>query len=111
MINKIKRRKQLVALLLFLSVVLFSHGQDTIVKKRYLDSIKNQLAIYTVSSYTHLNLYDRAESERLRVQVELDKTKNTLDYVVWRRRRENFNYSISFLFLIGMSFFTITKFK
>jgi hypothetical protein len=111
MINKLKRKKQLMVLLLLLLTFIFSHGQDTLVRKKYLDSVKNQLAIYTVTSYTHLNLYDKCENDRLKLQVEFERTKGTLDYILWRRRKENLSYGVGFLFLMGLSFFTITRFK
>lgn len=111
MINKIKRKKKLAILLLLLFCIIFSHGQDTLIRKKYLDSIKNQLAIYTVTSYTHLNLYDRSEADRKRVYIELQVTKNKLDGVLWRRRKDNINYGIVFVFLMGLSFFTVTRFK
>lgn len=85
------------------------YGQDTLVKKKYLDSVKNQLAIYTMTSYTYLNLYDKAENEKLRIQAELDKSKNTLDYVMWRRRRENLQIGGMFLGMIILSFITVTQ--
>lgn len=112
MINNIfKRKKQLAILFLLIFVVLFSGGQDTLVRKKYLDSVKNQLAIYTVTSYTHLNLYDKAENEKIQIQAELDRTRGTLNYIMWRRRRENLNYGIAFIFLMGLSFFAVTRFN
>lgn len=78
--------------------------QDTIVRKRYLDSLKNQLAIYTLSSYTYLNLYDKSEFEKSQLKVTLEKTENTLNYILWRRRKENRQMMY---FFIGLGVFTI----
>jgi len=95
----------LVLLLLFGSC----YGQDTLVKKKYLDSVKNQLAIYTMTSYTYLNMYDKAENEKLRIQKELDKSRNALDYVMWRRRKENLQIGGMFLGVIILSFVMVTQ--
>jgi hypothetical protein len=109
MINKIKRKKQLAILLLLIFVALFSSGQDTLVRKKYLDSVKNQLAIYTVTSYTYLNMYDKSENEKLRMQAELDRYKKSLDYVMWRRRRENLQIGGAFLGVMIMSFIMVVQ--
>lgn len=89
--------------------MLFSRGQDTLVRKKYLDSVKNQLAIYTMTSYTYLNLYDKVENEKLRMQTELDKYKKSLDYVMWRRRRENLQIGGAFLGVMIMSFIMVVQ--
>ena len=111
MINNIKRKKQLVVLLLLIFSVLFSSGQDTLVRKKYLDSVKNQLAIYTVTSYTYLNMYDKSENEKLRLQKDIERYKNSLDYVVWRKRRENLKIGGAFLGMMVMSFVMVIKFS
>ena len=85
------------------------YGQDTLVRKKYLDSVKNQLAIYTMTSYTYLNLYDKAENEKIRIQTELDRSKNTLDYVMWRRKRENLQIGGMFLGVLVLSFIMVTQ--
>ena len=111
MINKIKRKKQLVVLLLLIFAVLFSSGQDTLVRKKYLDSIKNQLAIYTVTSYTNLNLYDRAVNDKLRIESELDKYKKSFQGLLIRRRNENLKIGGAFLGVMLMSFIMVIKFS
>mgnify|MGYP006943398413 CR=1 FL=1 len=88
---------------------MFSNGQDTLVRKKYLDSVKNQLAIYTVTSYTYLNMYDKSENEKLRMQAELDRYKKSLDYVMWRRRRENLQIGGAFLGVMIMSFIMVVQ--
>lgn len=111
MINKLKRKKQLVALLLFLLTVVFSYGQDTLIRKKYLDSVKNQLAIYTVTSYTHLNMYDQEHNDKIKIEVELDRTKSTLNYVIWRRRRENMQIGLGVFGMMILSFIMVIKFS
>lgn len=111
MINKLKRKKQLIFLLLLIFVVLFSKGQDTLIRKKYLDSIKNQLAIYTVTSYTHLNLYDRSQADLKNLGIKYQIGQNEFTDLVEKRRRENINYGISYAFLIALSFFTVHQFN
>ena len=111
MINNIfRKKKQLAILLLLIFVVLFSHGQDTLVKKKYLDSVKNQLAIYTVTSYTHLNMYDRVSNEKLQIEEDLKKAKNTVDYLMWRKRKTNLETGAFIFGMMVMSFVMVIKF-
>jgi hypothetical protein len=93
---------------MFLSINVFGQiKSDTVVRKKYLDSLKNQLAAYTLGSYTYLNLYDQAEAEKKELKIKLEKTENTLDYILWRRRRENIQTGAFFVALGG---FIITSF-
>lgn len=111
MINKLKRKKQLIFLLLLLFAVLFSSGQDTLIRKKYLDSVKNQLAIYTVTSYTHLNMFDRSQDELRKLGIKYQIGQNQFTELIEKRRRENINYGISYAFLIALSFFTVVQFN
>jgi len=111
MLTKLRTKKQIVIILLLIFAMLFSKGQDTLVRKKYLDSVKNQLAIYTVTSYTYLNMYDKSENEKLRMQTDLEKYKRSLDYVVWRRQRENLRIGGAFLGMMIMSFIMVVKFS
>lgn len=111
MINNLKRKRKLIIVLLFLLTFIFSNGQDTSIRKKYLDSIKNQLAIYTVTSYTHLNMYDKSENEKLRIQTELERYKKSFDHVGWKRRRENLRIGVAFLGMMIMSFVMVIKFS
>jgi hypothetical protein len=111
MINKFKKTKRLVLLLLFLLAFILSHGQDTLVKKRYLDSVKNQLAIYTVTSYRYLNMYDKSENDKLKMKEEINTCVNRYNYLAKKRRRERTGTSIAFLSVMIISFLMIIKLK
>ena len=53
--------------------------QDTLVKKKYLDSLKYQLSLYSLTSYNHLNMYDRAETEKNKLKTKLDITDRKIN--------------------------------
>lgn len=82
------KRKLLFTLLLSL-VVGLSNGQDTTVRRKYLDSVKNQLAIYTVSSYTNLTLYNKGIEEKNAMQQEYDRVKELNEEYTSRKNRRN----------------------
>lgn len=112
MINSIFiRKKQFTILLLLICAMLFSRGQDTLIRKKYLDSVKNQLAIYTVTSYTNLNMYDKAVNDKLKVESELDKYKISFEKLVIRRKNENLKIGGAFLGVMLMSFIMVIKFS
>jgi len=97
---------KLLAILVLLSMNVSGQVRmDTVVRKKYLDSLKNQLAAYTLGSYTYLNLYDRAEADKKELKIKLEKTENTLNYILWRRRRENLQMGAFFValgvFMVG----------
>lgn len=87
------------------------YAGDTTVSKRYLDSVKNQLAIYTVTSYTHLNLYDRSQEEFRKLAIKYQIGQDQFTNLIRRRRRDNINYGISFIFLMTLSFITVIQFN
>lgn len=109
MLIKLKTKKQITIILLLILTVLLSKGQDTLIRKKYLDSVKNQLAIYTVTSYTHLNMYDKVANEKLQIEQDLKKAKNTLDYLVWRKRRTNLQTGVFIFGMMVMSFIMVIK--
>ena len=90
--------------LLFLLIAIFSKGQktDTIVRRKYLDSIKNQLALHTTGYYTYLNLFDRAENDRKKVYLSLQATQNKLADMKEAWRRQNLLHGVVFV-LIGIA--------
>ena len=98
MLVKINKRKQLVLLLLLLVIVTFGKGQktDTTVKKRYLDSVKNQLALHATGYYTYLNLYERSENDRKKVYVSLQAVKNELKYTEEAWKKQNTLHGVFF---------------
>jgi hypothetical protein len=102
MINNIKRTKQLVFILLLSLTVIFSYGQDTIVRRKYLDSLKNQLALHVTGYYTYLNLFDRAENDRKKIYITLQATQNRLADVEEAWKRQNTLHGIFFA-VVGLT--------
>jgi hypothetical protein len=102
MINNIKRTKQLIFILLFLLTVIFSYGQDTIVRRKYLDSIKNQLALHVTGYYTYLNLFERAENDRKKIYITLQATQNKLADTEEAWKRQNTLHGIFFV-VVGLT--------
>lgn len=111
MLETFKKKKQFILLLLMLLVFIFSNGQDTLVKKRYLDSVKNQLAIYTVTSYKYLNMYDKSENDKLKLKQDLNLAYEKYNYIFQKRRKENVGAGIGFLSMMVISFLMIIKFS
>jgi hypothetical protein len=96
MINSIKRTKQLVFILLLLLTVIFSYGQDTTIRRRYLDSVKNQLALHMTGYYTYLNLYERSENDRKKIYMSLQATQNELAYTQEAWKKQNTLHGVFF---------------
>ena len=69
---------------------------DTIVRKKYLDSIKNQLALHTTGYYTYLNLFDRAENDRKKIYITFQATQNKLADVEEAWKRQNIIHGLFF---------------
>lgn len=88
MINSLRFKRRVTLLFLLLLAFLFSSGQDTLVRRKYLDSVKNQLAIYTVGYYTYLNMYDRCENEKLAVKRELEDVRYDSALLLQSRKKE-----------------------
>jgi hypothetical protein len=59
--------------------------RDTTIRKKYLDSVKNQLAAYTIGSYTYLNLYDRCENEKLAKDAKIA----SFDDIMFIKKKRN----------------------
>ena len=105
-------KKRLVFVLLLLFSVVFSNGQDTTVRRKYLDSVKNQLAMYTVSSYTHLELYNKTIAERNSIQADYDRVKELNDqYEARRNRRENIDCTLVLFVVLMGAHILINHFK
>lgn len=85
--------------------------KDTTVRKKYLDSLKNELAIYTVSSYQYLNWYDRSQEELRKSNQRYQIGQQQFNYLLYRRKRENISYGIAIGFLMIMSFTGIVMFS
>jgi hypothetical protein len=104
MINRIKHKNKIL-LILLLIITICCHGQEKItVRKKYLDSVKNQLAIYTISSYSHLNMYDRCDADNRELKLQLTTTQTTLEKVVARKKRNSVLFSVFIIIVAAGSF-------
>lgn len=104
MINRINHKNKIL-LVIFLLIAVFCHGQEKItVRKKYLDSVKNQLAIYTISSYTHLNMYDRCDADNKQLKLQLTTTQTTLEKVIARKKRNSVLFSVFIIIVSAGSF-------
>ena len=79
---------------------------DTIIRKKYLDSIKNQLALHTTGYYTYLNLFDRAENDRKKIYVTLQSTQSKLADTEEAWKRQNKRHG-AFFVLAGIFFISM----
>ena len=99
-------------LFLFFSTILFSQTKyDTIIRKKYLDSLKNQLALHTTGYYTYLNLYDRSENDRRKINISLQATQRRLESVEDAWKRQNILHGLFFGFISIMSMVMIIIFN
>ena len=74
----------MIIVLLMMSVCCIAQ-RDTTIRKKYLDSVKNQLAAYTIGSYTYLNLYDRCENEKLALLAK----NESFDNIMFIKKKRN----------------------
>lgn len=107
------QKKIFFIVILFLSFYLTNAQitRDTTVRKKYLDSLKNELAIYTVSSYQYLNWYDRSQEELRKSNERYEIGQKQFNYLQQRKKRENITYGIAIGFLMIMSFTGIIMFS
>jgi hypothetical protein len=84
---------------------------DTTVRKKYLDSLKYQLSLYTLSSYTYLNMYDRSENQKDSVIRRLNSTEQYITRYRQYHRRSNIRSGLLILGLMISSFIAIIKFS
>jgi hypothetical protein len=96
--NRFKINKRILIVLFFLLITAISKGQktDTIVRRKYLDSVKNQLALHVTGYYTYLNLYERSENDRKKVYVSLQSVKNELAYTEEAWKKQNTLHGVFF---------------
>lgn len=113
MINKyFKMKKRILFTLLFSLVFGLSHGQDTTIRKKYFDSLRNQLAIYTVGSYTNLDLYNKAVQEKNDIQDKYYQVKDLNDeYQSKKERRTNIDSILILLISIMGTHILINHFR
>ncbi len=94
--NPLQKNNRIILLFFFLLLVSLSHGQDTTVRRRYLDSVKNQLALHMTGYYTYLNLYERSENDRKKIYTTLQATQNELAYTQEAWKKQNTLHGVFF---------------
>ena len=98
----------MIIVLLMMSVCCIAQ-RDTTIRKKYLDSVKNQLAAYTIGSYTYLNLYDRCENEKLALNKKIDDLEERM-FIIKKRRTRSITYILVATFMSELIFcFNIKK--
>jgi hypothetical protein len=102
--NRFKINKRILIVLFFLLITVISKGQktDTIVRRKYLDSVKNQLALHVTGYYTYLNLFERAENDRKKIYITLQATQNKLANTEEAWKRQNTLHGIFFV-VVGLT--------
>jgi hypothetical protein len=73
-------KKLITILCLLLSITVYGQ-RDTVVRKKYIDSLKYQLSLYSVLSYDHLNMYDKAETEKNRLKEKLNIANKNIQFL------------------------------
>jgi len=102
--------KFITVILLFITLSLFSQTKyDTTVRKKYIDSLKYQLSSYTMMSYNHLNMYDRAAHERDSIMRVLNYNNNFIIKLRKQHHKTNINTGIAVLGLMVLSFVAVIQ--
>jgi hypothetical protein len=89
-----------------------SQSQETTVRKKYLDSIKNQLAIYTTQTYTLLNENERFYNRNQQLEANVKEMKDLFYYQEEKLNRHFRIFSVGYLIVLGVfihGMFKITK--
>lgn len=106
--------KKIITLILFFSFSLPLYSQtkyDTLVRKKYIDSLKYQLSLYKVSSFNHLNLYNIAENRKDSIHQQLNIAENYIYKMEQINKRKNISYGIAGAALMILSFIGIVSFS
>ena len=93
-------------------MTLTSHSQEIMVRKKYLDSIKNQLAIYTTQTYTLLNENERFYNKNEQLASNLKEMKDLFYYQEEKLNRHFRVFAAGYLVVLGVfiyGMFNITK--
>ena len=95
--------------MLFMMVSLTSYSQEITVRKKYLDSIKNQLAIYTTETFTLLNENERCFNENKRLGTQVQEMKNLFYYQEEKLNREFRIFGAGFIMVASVFIYGIFK--
>ena len=97
---------------LFLLISIPSYNQpryDTIVRKKYIDSLKYQLSSYTIMSFNHLNMYDKAMHERDSVIRRLNYNNEFIVKLRKQHYKTSIKTGIAFLGVMILSFIAVVQ--
>lgn len=94
--NPLQKNNRIILLFFFMLLVSLSHSQDTTIRRRYLDSVKNQLALHMTGYYTYLNLYERSENDRKKIYTTLQATQSELAYTQEAWKKQNTLHGVFF---------------
>ena len=97
---------------LFLLISIPSYNQpryDTIVRKKYIDSLKYQLSSYTIMSFNHLNMYDKAMHERDSVIRRLNYNNEFIVKLRKQHYKTNVKTGFAVLSLMILSFIAVIQ--
>ena len=92
--------KKLLIIILLMSTQCYS--QEITVRKKYLDSVKNQLAIYITSTYSLMNSQEQCLNEKEKLTVTLDEVN--MSYLKYKKHSTTLTVMLTFisLFLGGI---------
>lgn len=99
-------------LALCLLITLTAHSQEITVRKKYLDSIKNQLAIYTTQTYTLLNENERFYNRNQQLEGNVKEMKDLFYYQEEKLNRHFRIFAGGYFICLGVfiyGMFKITK--
>jgi predicted RNase H-like nuclease (RuvC/YqgF family) len=103
-------KQKMLILLTFISIT--SYSQEITVRKKYLDSIKNQLAIYTTETYTLLNQNERFYNRNQQLEKDVKEMKNLFYYQEQKINRHFRIFGVGYLIALSIfihGIFKITK--
>jgi len=88
---------------------LTSHSQEITVRKKYLDSIKNQLAIYTTETYTLLNENERFYNRNKQLENNIKEMKDLFYYQEEKLNRQFRIFSAGYLVALSVFIYGMIK--
>lgn len=104
--------KQLVLSGVFILVSLTALSQtkmDTLIRKKYVDSLKRELASYRLQTYSLLNEYEKVANENTKLKdrnICLQNSMNQMDEDFYKKTRSH-GYVFAGLILLTLSIFII----
>jgi hypothetical protein len=96
-------------LIVFILLSLTLHSQQITVRKKYLDSIKNQLAIYTTETFTLLNENERCLNDNKRLGQDVQDMKNLFYYQEEKINTQFRIFGSGFIVVLGVFVYGLIK--